>query len=201
MQRAKPPTILVNTPIARRMYVFQSTKSPFHHQRTMEPPVEVAVFDNENIAKPPNKGKRQRIMFKNASILVCSGHCATWKQQQVAVFGTGYVFLQKGHPIWSPLLSRITNVVVFAVAHNHRIYVWYIYINWWLVCMVNVGKFAIHGSYRPMAMNYSDDRASLLHAQPRNILKPCMFRTHDSVFHHVLRSHLICSKSNELVLQ
>ena len=31
--------------------------------------------------------------------------------------------------------------------HTHRIHVWYIYTHIWLIYMVNVGKYTIHGSY------------------------------------------------------
>ena len=30
---------------------------------------------------------------------------------------------------------------------THRIHVWYIYTHIWLIYMVNVGKYTIHGSY------------------------------------------------------
>ena len=44
------------------------------------------------------------------------------------------------------MVPRLLGTQMFA-KQTHRIHVWYIYTYIWLIYMVNVGKYTIHGSY------------------------------------------------------
>ena len=39
------------------------------------------------------------------------------------------------------------NIASMGLVYHHSIHVWYIFTYIWLICMVNVGKYTIHGWY------------------------------------------------------
>ena len=53
---------------------------------------------------------------------------------------------------------------------THRIHVWYIYLHEWLIFMVNVGKYTIHGSYGKQTFYFG------FHWLDLKKQKTCLFR-------------------------
>ena len=45
------------------------------------------------------------------------------------------------------MFANIRGMIIPQLHQSHRIHVWYIYLHAWLIFMVNVGRYIIHGSY------------------------------------------------------